>query len=60
MTITNLTRFLSESPELFRLASSSLGGRAVFRSLTDHVVITTFVHDITCCQSTGLDAPEMS
>jgi len=60
MMVTNLTRFFSESPELLRLASGSLGGRAIFRSLTDHVVITTFVHDITCYQSTGLDAREVS
>jgi hypothetical protein len=30
MMITNLTRFFSESPELFRLASGSLGGRVSF------------------------------
>ena len=53
MMITNLTRFLSESPELFRLSPASLRGGAVFRSFTDHVVITAFVHAITCCQSTG-------
>jgi hypothetical protein len=53
MMITNLTRFLRESPELFRLAPGSLRGRAVFRSLTDHVVVTAFVHDITYWQSTG-------
>jgi hypothetical protein len=49
MTITN--RFLRESPELFRLAPGSLRGRAVFRSFTDHVVITAFVHAITCERS---------
>jgi len=60
MMITNLTRFLSESTELFRLASGSLGARPVFQSLTDQVVIITFVHEITCSQSTGLGAREMS
>jgi hypothetical protein len=57
MMITNLTRFLSELPELLRLAPGSLRGRA---SPPDHVVITTLVHAITCSKSTGLGAREMS
>ena len=47
MMITNLTRFLSEWPELFHLVPGSLRGGAVFRSLTDQFVVTAFVHDIT-------------
>src|SRR4029453_815060 len=52
MMVTDLTRFLRESPELFRLVPGSLRGHAVFRK-PDHGALTTVIHEITYCQSTG-------
>ena len=60
MMITNLTRFLSEWPELFRLVPGSLRGGAVFRSLTDQFVVTAFVHDITYFHDAGPPRSPMS
>jgi hypothetical protein len=50
MMIADLTRFLRESSELFRLVPGSLCGHVVFRKPTDHVVVTGFVHKITCAR----------
>jgi hypothetical protein len=60
MMVTDLTRFLRESPELFRLVPGSLSGDAVFRKPTDRGVLKGFIHEITYGQSTGSAARKLS
>jgi len=48
MMVADLTRFLCESPELFRLIPGMLRGYAVcFRNPTDPGMVTALIHEIT-------------
>jgi hypothetical protein len=53
MMVPDLTRFLRQAPELFRLIPGRLGGYAVFRKPTDIGSVTTVIHEITYRQRTG-------
>src|SRR4029453_551073 len=53
MMVTDLTRFLRESPELFRLVPGSLRGDAIFRKPTDDDVLTAVIHEITLPREYG-------
>jgi hypothetical protein len=53
MMVADLTRFLRQSPELFRLIPGSLCGYAVFRNPTDLGILMAVIHEITYGQRTG-------
>jgi hypothetical protein len=61
MMVANFTRFLCESPELFRLIPGVLRGYAVcFRNPTDLGLVPAVIHEITYRQCTGGAVQEMS
>jgi hypothetical protein len=53
MMVADLTRFLRQSPELFRVISGGLRGQAVFRKPTNLGIFTAVLHKIPYLQRTG-------